>query len=142
MFCTPDGQCTPAVELRPSRDLVSDPSGHPSVGRPESAGLWLRENPDMEAIDGKTAHRLFMTICQFPAMRASWLREVVGGSSGEVRRHLGRFVETGLVAVFDGRHYLSELSIHGTASPLLSRFLPETNPRRQPYPNIRPARPS
>ena len=25
LFCTPDGQCTPAVELRPSRDLVSDP---------------------------------------------------------------------------------------------------------------------
>ena len=39
LFCTPDGQCTPAVELRPSRDLVSDPSGHPSVGRPESAAL-------------------------------------------------------------------------------------------------------
>ena len=37
LFCTPDGQCTPAVELRPSRDLVSDPAGHPSVGRPESA---------------------------------------------------------------------------------------------------------
>ena len=32
----PDGQCTPAVELRPSRDLVSDPSGHPTVGRPEA----------------------------------------------------------------------------------------------------------
>ena len=36
IFCTPDGQCTPAVELRPSRDLVSDPAGHPSVGRPEN----------------------------------------------------------------------------------------------------------
>ena len=80
LFCTPDGQCTPAVELRPSRDLVSDPAGHPTVGRPENVGLWLRENPDVEAIDGRTAHRLFLTICQFPAMRASWLREVVGGS--------------------------------------------------------------
>ena len=109
LFCTPDGQCSEAVELRPSRDLVSDPAGHPTVGRPEQAGLWLRENPDMEAIDGRTAHWLFMTICQFPAMRASWLREIVGGSFGEVSRHLGRFVQTGLVAVFDGRHYLSEL---------------------------------
>ena len=70
------------MELRPSRDLVSDPAGHPTVGRPEQVGLWLRDNPDMEAIDGRTAHRLFMTICQFPAMRASWLREIVGGSSG------------------------------------------------------------
>ena len=45
LFCTPDGQCTPAVELRPSRDLASDPSGHPIVGRPEQVGLWLREIP-------------------------------------------------------------------------------------------------
>ena len=122
LFCTPDGQCTPAVVLRPSRDLVSDPSEHPSVGRPESAELWLRQNPDMEAIDGRTAHRLFMTVGQFPAMRASWLREVVGGSSGEVSRHLKRFVDTGLVAVFDGRHYLSELGMRRAAN--MSRVLP------------------
>ena len=122
LFCTPDGQCTPAVELRPSRDLVSDPAGHPSVGRPESAGLWLRDNPDMEAIDGLAAHRLFLAICQFPAMRASWLREVVGGNSGEVSRHLRRFVATGLVAVFDGRHYLSELGMRRAAN--MSRVLP------------------
>ena len=122
LFCTPDGQCSEAVELRPSRDLVSDPSGHPTVGRPESAELWLRENPDMEAIDGRTAHRLFLTICQFPAMRASWLREIVGGSSGEGSRHLGRFVQTGLVAVFDGRHYLSELGMRRAAN--MSRVMP------------------
>ena len=122
LFCTPDGQCTPAVELRPSRDLVSDPAGHPTVGRPENVGLWLRENPDMEAIDGRTAHRLFLTICQFPAMRASWLREIVGRSSGEVSRHLKRFVDTELVAVFDGRHYLSELGMRRAAN--MSRVLP------------------
>ena len=122
LFCTPDGQCSEAVELRPSRDLVSDPAGHPSVGRPEQVGLWLRQNPDMEAIDGQAAHRLFMTICQFPAMRASWLREIVGGSSGEVSRHLKRFVDTGLVAVFDGRHYLSELGMRRAAN--MSRVLP------------------
>ena len=122
LFCTPDGQCTPAVELRPSRDLVSDPAGHPTVGRPEAANLWLRDNPDMEAIDGRTAHRLFMTVCQFPAMRASWLREVVQGSPSEVSRHLRRFVETGLVSVFDGRHYLSELGMKRAAN--MSRVLP------------------
>ena len=33
------------VELRPSRDLVSDPAGHPTMGRPEQVGLWLREIP-------------------------------------------------------------------------------------------------
>ena len=122
LFCTPDGQCAPAVELRPSRDLVSDPAGHPSVGRPENVGLWLRDNPDMEAIDGLVAHRLFLTICQFPAMRASWLREIVGGNSGDLSRHLKRFVDTGLVAVFDGRHYLSELGMRRAAN--MSRVLP------------------
>ena len=122
LFCTPDGQCSETVELRPSRDLVSDPSGHPTVGRPEQAGLWLRENPDMEAIDGRTAHRLFLTICQFPAMRASWLAEVVKGSAAEVSRHLGRFVQTGLVAVFDGRHYLSEPGMRRAAN--MSRVVP------------------
>ena len=122
IFCTPDGQCSPAVELRPSRDLVSDPSGHASVGRPESASLWLRQNPDVAAIDGRQAHRLFLTIAQFPAMRASWLREIVGGSPSEVSCHLKRFVETGLVAVFDGRHYLSELGIRRAAN--MSRVLP------------------
>ena len=128
LFCTPDGQCGEAVELRPSRDLVSDPAGHPTVGRPEQAGLWLRDNPDMEAIDGRLAHRLFLTICKFPAMRASWLREIVGGSSGEVSRHLGRFVQTGVVAVFDGRHYLSELSMKRAAN--MSRALPSVTSRR------------
>ena len=122
LFCTPDGQCSETVELRPSRDLVSDPAGHPTVGRPENVGLWLRDNPDMEAIDGRTAHRLFLAVCQFPAMRASWLREVVGGSSGEVSRHLKRFVDTGLVSVFDGRHYLSELGMRRAAN--MSRVLP------------------
>ena len=122
LFCTPDGRCTPAVELRPSRDLVSDPSGHPTVGRPETADVWLRQNPDVAAIDGRLAHRLFLAICQFPAMRASWLAEVTGGSSGEVSRHLGRFVQTGLVAVFDGRHYLLELGMRRAAN--MSRVLP------------------
>ena len=65
---------------------------------------------------------LFMTICQFPAMRASWLREIVGGSSGEISRHLGRFVQTGLAAVFDGRHYLSDQGMRRAAN--MSRVLP------------------
>ena len=76
----------------------------------------------MAAIDGLTAHRLFLTVCQFPAMRASWLREVVQGSPSEISRHLRRFVETGLVTVFDGRHYLSELGMRRAAN--MSRVMP------------------
>ena len=99
-----------------------NPSGHPAVGRPETADIWLRQNLDAAAIDGRLAHRLFLTICQFPAMRASWLQEIVGGSASEVARHLGKFVDTGLVAVFDGRHYLSELGMRRTVH--MSRVLP------------------
>ena len=102
--------------------LVSDPSGYPVVGRPEMADIWLWQNPDAAAIDGRLAHRLFLTICQFPAMRASWLAKVARGSPREVSRHLGRFVDTGLVAVFDGRHYLSELGMRRAAN--MSRVLP------------------
>ncbi len=122
LFCTPDGNCTPAVELRPSRDLVSDPAGHPSVGRPEAVNLWLRDNPDVAAIDGRTAHCVFMAVCQFPAMRVSWLAEVVKSGPRQVRRHLRRFVETGLVAVFDERHYLTEQGMKRAAN--MSRVLP------------------
>ena len=128
LFSTPDGQCSEAVELRSSRDLASDPAGHPTVGRPEQAGLWLRENPDMEAIDGRAAHRLFLAICQLPALRAPWLREIVGGSPGEVGRHLNRFIDTGLVAVYEGRHYLSELGMRRAAN--MSRVLPSVIRRR------------
>ena len=122
LFCTPDGNCTPAVELRPSRDLVSDPAGHPNVGRPENVNLWLRDNADISAIDGRLAHRLFMAVCQFPAMRVSWLAEVVKSGPRQVRRHLRRFVETGLVAVFDERHYLTEQGMKRAAN--MSRVLP------------------
>ena len=130
IFCTSRrASVRPAVELRPSRDLVSDPSGHPSVGRPESAGLWLTGGTsDMAAIDGRLAHRLFLAVCQFPAMRTSWLQEVVGGNPGEVSRHLRQFVDTGLVAVFDGRHYLSELGMRRAAN--MSRVLPDIIRRR------------
>ena len=132
IFCTPDGNCTPAVELRPSRDLVSDPAGHPNVGRPENVNLWLRDNPDVAAIDGRLAHRLFLAVCQFPAMRASWLAEVVNGSPKSVRRHLRRFVDTGLVAVFDERHYLSEQGMRRAAN--MSRVLPAIiKSRHGPY---------
>ena len=46
----------------------------------------------------------------------------MGGSSGEVSRHLKRFVDTGLAAVYDGRHYLSELGMRRAAN--MSRVLP------------------
>ena len=125
---TPTIFCTPAVELRPSRDLVSDPAGHPRVGRPENVELWLRQNPDVAAIDGLLAHRLFLAVCQLPAMRASWLVEVVRGSPREVSHNLRRFINAGLVAVFDGRHYLSELGMRRAAN--MSRVLPDIIRRR------------
>ena len=63
---------------------MSDPAGHPVVGRPEETRAWLRAHPDVAAIDGRVSHRLFSLIAQFPAMRASWLRRLVGASPREV----------------------------------------------------------
>ena len=116
------------VELRPSRDLVSDPPGHPSIGRPEAMPDWLAAHPDVAVIDGRVSYRLFSVIVQFPAMRASWLKRVIGGSQREVNDRLGRFVRAGLVAVYDRRYYLAELGMRRAAN--LSRVLPGMVRRR------------
>ena len=110
------------VELRPSRDLVADPSGHPNLGRPENIDHWLGRNPDLAELDGPLAYRVFMAVAEFPAMRASHLRRIVGGASAEVRRILDDFVETRLVAEFEGRYYLAELGMRRAAT--LSRVSP------------------
>ncbi len=136
VFCTADGvrdgvwdgEWDEAVELRISRDLVSDPAGHPVVGRPEETRAWLSAHPDVAAIDGRVSHRLFSLIAQFPAMRASWLRRIVGASQREVNDRLERFVGAGLVAVFEGRYYLAELGMRRAAN--LSRVLPGMIRRR------------
>ena len=109
------------VELRASRDLVSDPAGHPVIGRPEALPEWLETHPDVAAIDGRVSYRLFSAIAEFPAMRASWLRRVIGASQREVNDRLGRFVGAGLVAVYDRRYYLAELGMRRAAN--LSRVL-------------------
>ncbi len=110
------------VELIPSRDLVADPSDHPALGRPEHIDRWLADNPDLSALDGPLAYRVFMTIAQFPAMRASHLRSVAGGSPSRIRRILEDFVRTGLVARFDERHYLAVSGMRRAAT--LSRVSP------------------
>ena len=116
------------VELRPSRDLVADPSGHPARGRPENIDRWLSRNRDLVALDGPRAYRVFMTIAEFPAMRASHVRSIVGGSSAQVDGILKDFVGTGLVAEFDGRYYLVELGMRRAAT--LSRVSAATIRRR------------
>lgn len=116
------------VELRPSRDLVADPPGHPALGRPENIDHWLARNRDLAALDGPRAYRLFMTIVQFPAMRAVDLRRVVGGRSGQVGRILDDFVATGLAAKFDGRYYLDRKGMLRAAA--LSRVSPSVVRRR------------
>ena len=60
-----EGWYSGPVELRPSRDLASDPAGHPVIGRPEATSEWLATHPDVAAIDGRTSYRLFSVIAQF-----------------------------------------------------------------------------
>lgn len=112
------------VELRVSRDLVADPPGHPALGRPENIDRWLAHNRDLAALDGPRAYRAFMTVAEFPAMRAAHVRTVVGGTSARVGEILQDFVSTGLVAEFDGRYYLAELGMRRAAT--LSRVSPST----------------
>ena len=128
LICTPDGSHTGPVVARWSRDCVSDPAEHPSIGRPETIDRWWTANPDLEAIGGSAEFRLFMTIAEFPAMRVSWLREIAGISWRTARRGLERFVETELIAVFDGRYYLAERGMRRAAN--LSRVLPGVVSRR------------
>ena len=116
------------VELRPSQDLVADPPGHPALGRPGNIDRWLAQNRDLAVLDGPRAHRVFMTVAEFPAMRASHIRSVVGGSVSQVIRVLDDFVGTGLVVEFDGRHYLAELGMRRAAT--MSRVSPSALRRR------------
>ncbi len=89
IFCDTDGRCSPAVELRPSRDLVSDPAGHSAVGRPGAVNLWLRDNPDVASINGRTSHRLFMAVCRVRLLArggGQWLSRRGTSPSVPVRR--------------------------------------------------------
>ena len=105
------------VELIPSRDLVADPTEHPSLGAPEALDDWLAGNPDLSALlDGLRSYRLFMAVAEFPAMRTSHLRRVAGGSAAAIRRLLDDFVSAGLMAEFDGRYYLDQAGIARAAT--------------------------
>ena len=104
------------------------PVGHPALGRPENIDRWLARNPDLVVLDGPRAFRVFMTIAEFPAMRASHVRSIVGGSSAQVGRILEDFVSTGLVAEFDGRYYLAERGMRRAGT--LSRVSPSALRRR------------
>ena len=85
-------------------------------------GHLAQAEPPRSSTDGRLAHRLFLSIRQFPAMRASWFREIIGGSSSGMARHLGRFVDGGLMAVFDHGYYLWELGMIRAAN--MGRILP------------------
>ena len=128
LIYTQDGNGTEPVEVRRSLDFISDPAHHPSIGRNTSIGRWWNRNPDLEAINGPTAFRLFMAIAEYPAMRSSWLREIVGGSLATVKRTLDEFVESGLAEVFDHRYFLAERGMMRAAN--LSRLRRETIQKR------------
>lgn len=122
LVCTPDRRCTEPVEPRRSRDLVSDPQARSELGRPQRLLPWLRRHPDLEALNGELAYRLFLLIAQFPGMRPGWLEDMASASASAVRRTIRRFLETGLAARFEGRLYLAEAGMRRAAN--LSRIRP------------------
>ncbi len=120
------------VELRVSRDLVADPSGHPALVHSENIDRWLGRNADLAVLEGPRAYRAFITVAEFPAMRARQVRRIAGGSSAQAARILDDCVNTGLVAEFDGRYYLAELGMRRGAT--LSRVsLAAIRPRHGAY---------
>ena len=117
---------------RVSRDLVADPSGHPALVHSENIDRWPGRNADLAALEGPRAYRAFITVAEFPAVRGAQLRRIVGGTAAQVRRILDDFVNTGLVAEFDGRYYLAELGMRRAAT--LSRVsLAAIRPRHGAY---------
>ena len=120
LVCTPDRRCGPAVEARPSRDLIFEPRARVSLGRPERLARWLRGRPDMETINRPAAYRLFLRLAEFPAMRAEWLSEISGVSPRVANPILRGFLQTGLAVRFEGRFYLAEPGISRAAN--LSRI--------------------
>ena len=63
-------------KLRPS--VVRQSSHRKEEGR-MLLEMMTRRPEDFSSMESTLSHRLFMIICQFPAMRPSWLREIVGG---------------------------------------------------------------
>lgn len=120
LVCTPDRRCGPAIEARPSRDLISEPRARVSLGRPERLARWLRGSPDLETINRPAAYRLFLRLAEFPAMRAEWLSEISGVSPHVANPILRGFLQTGLAVRFEGRFYLAERGISRAAN--LSRI--------------------
>ena len=122
LVCSADRRCGPAVEPRPSRDLISEPRARLSLGRPEQIARWLSRRPDVNTLDRPAAYRLFLLIAEFPAMRADTLREIAGVSRRMAAGILGGFLATGLAVRFDGRFYLAEAGMRRAAN--LSRIQP------------------
>ena len=122
LVCTADRRCGPPVAPRPSRDLVSEPSARTSLGRPERLGRWLRAHADIDAIAGPAAHRLFLTLAEYPAMPAAWLSEFSGVSPRAAARILRRLLGAGLAVRHDRRYYLAERGFRRAAN--LSRIQP------------------
>ena len=122
LVCTADRRCGPPVAPRPSRDLVSEPSARISLGRPERLDRWLRAHPDVDAIAVPAAHRLFLTIAEYPAMPAAWLAEISGVSQRAAAGILRRLLDAGLAVRHDRRYYLAERGFVRAAN--LSRIQP------------------
>ena len=131
LIYTLDGQYSEPVELNRSLDTIADPEGRRTIGKSKSYKRWRQYNRDLFAIDGATAHRVFLAIAQFPAMTAPFLCELVGSSIRTVESVLARFSELRLIEVFSERCYLADRGMRRAAN--MSRVLPSIIRSRHAY---------
>ena len=77
------------MEMRLTRDLSAEPPDHLALGTPENIDRGLASNPDLAALHGSPACGVFTTIARFHAIRPSYVRSIVGGSSARGPPNVG-----------------------------------------------------
>ena len=128
LFCTPDGQCSQAVDLRPSRDLVSNPSGASHRGPAHRHAVFPQPTGvPMPAADGRG------DLGRLPAAASGWglLRRLAVAVDGRgLLRHLpvaaGGRVGLGRLPADAGRRGL--LGRLSAAAPHHERWQPMRSP--------------
>ena len=89
---------------------VAEREGIAQLGRPARIRTWLA-NPQYEAMNARLPYRVLGTVESWPACRLSHISRICRETNSKVKPALARLIEVGLVAAFDGHHYLTEAGL-------------------------------